>query len=88
MLPKRPVGRPKKAAVLQLATPVRGLVTIEVREVLGNVFHDLSESDAMRLALWMLFASEGVFNTFPELQNDPTWDSLKKQGLVGFSEEE
>lgn len=84
-------GRPNVSPENRMGTPVRALVTIGVAEALqaSMELHNLpgrsskekkASGDILRLAIFNLLQKDRLMT--PELYNDPTWNSLKAEGLV------
>lgn len=82
-------GRPPKNAMDRLGTPVRALVTLRVTDALIEDQRKMGipeppdgiiASDTVRLALYERLKRVGLLT--PELENDPTWNSLKDRGLL------
>lgn len=85
-------GRKPKNPMDRIGWPVRALVTHRVIEALQQsmALHDLPasdprtrvSSDVVRLGLYMLLKKDGLIESVPGLEADPSWDELKRKGLV------
>lgn len=82
-------GRPPKDPKDKIGNPVRCLVTPGVQEILIQIQEStgipgpargLVASDTLRVALYEHIQKRGLMT--PELDQDPTWDSIKSRGLV------
>jgi hypothetical protein len=76
-------GRPPMEDPLQrISIPVRGLVSVPVRQALDQALemHGCTTSDLLRLALFNLLKKDGLMTD--QLRQDHTWDPLKDKGLV------
>lgn len=82
-------GRPPKDIWDKMSIPVRAMVTPGVRNALmeSQVTHGIAKpprgdvsSDILRLAVYRFLQAEGMMT--PELDADPSWDSLKGRGLI------
>jgi hypothetical protein len=76
------VGRPAKNPLDKVGRPVRCLVTKRVAQNLIQLAKSsgINLSDVLRLALYNLLKQRGMMTA--EMETDPTWDELKKVGLL------
>jgi hypothetical protein len=75
-------GRPPKNPIERVGIPVRALITPIVMDALSVDMkaNNTNLSEAIRLALYERLLRQGLLT--PELENDPTWLTLKEKGLV------
>ncbi len=76
-------GRPPLEDPLQrISVPVRGLVSVPVRQALEQAIsmHGCNLSDLLRLAIFNLLKKDGLMTD--KLRHDHTWDPLKDKGLI------
>lgn len=85
-MPKRPAlvaGRRPKPPSKKVGWPVRFLVTPPVIDKMDEIYDRMgldNKADLQRLALYRFLDSLGELT--PELRQDPTFENLRRKGLV------
>lgn len=75
-------GRPPKNPLEKVGLPVRALLTPPAYDALAQAMQrlGLNLSETVRLSIYRALEDQGLMTD--ELRHDPTWESLRRKGIL------